>query len=499
MFRRVLITVSVLILGGWSLGLAEFPLEELWSIELPSQSTCLGPHWEEDGQTFFLIGLADRVVIVSESEIVWEDGDLEGPVTSVNRIDFGVGDGPELMVTTMDETRGYLSRYSGEDYEDRIDYASGWFEVIDIFEWPLESHYDRRFINFILPRQTTPDSVKSIWVLNGSTSAETRHGDESNREYTSGESVSVSSDGNDYYPYEYFGYPYSVEKTNNENQQQYIVGFSEWGYYENNDGWSSSRRCGIGILGNEPRSILLTDYRGTGVRHPETNFVGVTLAEYQDEENIFAVYVDTSYQASLARLSIDSLEIEAVLHPLPDVGTTFTLSNYQWQDYENSSNALLCISQNGQIIHIDVDEFSVIDVYDMGISHVATNVDNFDEDNDQELAWLSPSRFYVFDVAPLSEETHSQPYIPESYSIQAAYPNPLNSQAMIEYTLPRAGRYALVVYDMNGAEITRLADEWRDAGAYRTMWDANGIPSGTYVLNLNTSNLNTTKTINLIK
>jgi len=73
---------------------------------------------------------------------------------------------------------------------------------------------------------------------------------------------------------------------------------------------------------------------------------------------------------------------------------------------------------------------------------------------------------------------------PMSFCLNPAFPNPFNSTTTIAYALPRPGRFALDVVDLNGQIVTRLSDGWKQAGSYRDVWNANGLASGVYMVRL---------------
>ncbi len=72
-------------------------------------------------------------------------------------------------------------------------------------------------------------------------------------------------------------------------------------------------------------------------------------------------------------------------------------------------------------------------------------------------------------------------------------PNPFNPSTRIIYSLPEGGSVSLVVYDVQGREVTSLVDGYREAGYYSATWDGrNGfgsaIGSGAYFARLNVTN-----------
>jgi flagellar hook assembly protein FlgD len=75
------------------------------------------------------------------------------------------------------------------------------------------------------------------------------------------------------------------------------------------------------------------------------------------------------------------------------------------------------------------------------------------------------------------------------FSLQQNYPNPFNPTTRIEYTLPKAMRAELVVYDLVGRRVKTLVNDDRHAGQHFVQWDGTneagrGVASGTYFYKL---------------
>ena len=75
--------------------------------------------------------------------------------------------------------------------------------------------------------------------------------------------------------------------------------------------------------------------------------------------------------------------------------------------------------------------------------------------------------------------------IPEQFALIQNFPNPFNSNTRISYLLPKASFVRLIVYNVNGDQITSLVNSKQSAGTYVVTWngsDSNGytMPSGVY-------------------
>jgi hypothetical protein len=64
--------------------------------------------------------------------------------------------------------------------------------------------------------------------------------------------------------------------------------------------------------------------------------------------------------------------------------------------------------------------------------------------------------------------------------LSAVAPNPFSSSTLIQYRLPQAGRVRLLVFDLAGREVARLADGEQSAGAHEVRFSARGLSSGIY-------------------
>jgi len=83
----------------------------------------------------------------------------------------------------------------------------------------------------------------------------------------------------------------------------------------------------------------------------------------------------------------------------------------------------------------------------------------------------------------------------------AVYPNPVNAQAQVEFSLRTPGKVSLMVYNVLGRLVRVLEDEVKPTGVYRVSWDGKDADgrltgSGVYFMKLNTPER--TKTARLV-
>lgn len=63
-------------------------------------------------------------------------------------------------------------------------------------------------------------------------------------------------------------------------------------------------------------------------------------------------------------------------------------------------------------------------------------------------------------------------------------PNPFSVSTTISYEFENAGYVSMSVFDALGTEVARLIDEYKEAGRHEYNFDATGLPSGMYFLNI---------------
>ncbi|MBL0173727.1 MAG: T9SS type A sorting domain-containing protein [Ignavibacteria bacterium] len=74
---------------------------------------------------------------------------------------------------------------------------------------------------------------------------------------------------------------------------------------------------------------------------------------------------------------------------------------------------------------------------------------------------------------------------PTSIELSQNYPNPFNPSTSISFYLAQSGFVTLRVFNSMGEEVRTLINEKKDAGANVVTFTADGLPSGTYVYQLN--------------
>ena len=100
-------------------------------------------------------------------------------------------------------------------------------------------------------------------------------------------------------------------------------------------------------------------------------------------------------------------------------------------------------------------------------------------------------------VVGIKENTTSQ--VPTDFALKQNYPNPFNTTTKITYSLPKASKVNLKVYDIIGNEILTLADGTKDAGVYDVVFKEANLTSGVYLYKLTAGDFISTKKMILLK
>ncbi len=91
------------------------------------------------------------------------------------------------------------------------------------------------------------------------------------------------------------------------------------------------------------------------------------------------------------------------------------------------------------------------------------------------------------------------PTVPTSASLAASYPNPFARTTTLGFEIAEAGIARLVVYDVLGREVAVLMDGPVAVGRHEAVFDAAGLPSGTYVVRLRAGSFVATQRVTVVR
>ena len=89
--------------------------------------------------------------------------------------------------------------------------------------------------------------------------------------------------------------------------------------------------------------------------------------------------------------------------------------------------------------------------------------------------------------------------LPETFSLDRAYPNPFNPTTTLSFALPVTSNVALEVYNINGRLIDELIKDNMDAGYHSVIWNADNNASGVYFVKMVAGEFVNTQKLMLVK
>ena len=104
-----------------------------------------------------------------------------------------------------------------------------------------------------------------------------------------------------------------------------------------------------------------------------------------------------------------------------------------------------------------------------------------------------------YDISQLSAPFSEFILPPSSFSLSTPYPNPFNSSTRLTYNIPTPGTVTLKLFDIDGRQVKLLEDGYRQAGSYVFTLQAGGLPSGEYILQLNSDKMQENQKLLLLK
>ncbi len=89
--------------------------------------------------------------------------------------------------------------------------------------------------------------------------------------------------------------------------------------------------------------------------------------------------------------------------------------------------------------------------------------------------------------------------VPDAFGLNQNYPNPFNPTTQIVFNVPEASDVSIAVFNMLGQEMSTLVHGPIEAGRHEVTFDAQGLPSGSYLVRMETSQGTHVQRITLLK
>lgn len=90
-------------------------------------------------------------------------------------------------------------------------------------------------------------------------------------------------------------------------------------------------------------------------------------------------------------------------------------------------------------------------------------------------------------------------YLPKQFSLDQNFPNPFNPSTKINFSINKAAKASLIVYDMLGRKVRELVNDHMRPGTYTATFDGSNVSSGLYVYVLRSGNNQQMRKMMLVK
>jgi hypothetical protein len=99
----------------------------------------------------------------------------------------------------------------------------------------------------------------------------------------------------------------------------------------------------------------------------------------------------------------------------------------------------------------------------------------------------------------LSAIEDNEQVLPREFALYQNYPNPFNSSTLIRFSISRASRVKLDIFNVLGQKVVTMLDGELRAGFYKVRWDADQVSSGIYFSRLSADGVSKIQQMTLLK
>ncbi len=89
--------------------------------------------------------------------------------------------------------------------------------------------------------------------------------------------------------------------------------------------------------------------------------------------------------------------------------------------------------------------------------------------------------------------------VPNGFELSQNYPNPFNPSTTISFSVAQPSAVSIRVFDLTGKHVATVANETLGAGNYTVEWNAENLPSGTYIYKLSAGEYSESRVLTLLK
>jgi len=231
--------------------------------------------------------------------------------------------------------------------------------------------------------------------------------------------------------------------------------------------------------------------------------------EYGDYGDWIEIYNTGDFLVNIGGMYITDDLADPAAWQIPDVQDTTTIPAggflILWADKETKKGPLhvnIKLGSSGEQLGLawkNNISYMWVDTLTFGAQATDTSYGN-SEDGGTEWVFFYPSSPGETNTngTPVSIRYEPSPLVTEYHLLQN-YPNPFNPVTTIEFSIKKAGRITLDVFNAVGQKVATLIDADMITGSGKVVWDASSLSSGVYFYKLTNADFTSVKKMLLVK
>ncbi|KXK44814.1 MAG: Cytochrome c554, partial [Chlorobi bacterium OLB5] len=230
--------------------------------------------------------------------------------------------------------------------------------------------------------------------------------------------------------------------------------------------------------------------------YPDTGLIPYNVYYYRVysyNENGNSPYSNTAYDTARSYKSCDNIFVMITM--INELRASDTLNHGQANSLIMKLNAACEHSGKGRF------EAAINQIYAFGAQlYTLLNLQVITQQQADELVRIALDIIQLLQggTSPHNNQQIS-PSVPEVFALYNNYPNPFNPVTKIKFDIPSTAFVKLIVYDIQGKEISALLSKELNAGTYSIDFDGSSLSSGVYFYKLTSGNYSEIKKMVLIK
>ncbi|MCP4581874.1 MAG: T9SS type A sorting domain-containing protein, partial [candidate division Zixibacteria bacterium] len=258
-------------------------------------------------------------------------------------------------------------------------------------------------------------------------------------------------------------------------------------FYNQNTFWASVDSCLLWHWSEETGTGLITD--GLNLSNPGTWNKSISSC------NISVDDVGTLY-VTYCRFFDDDVSHGGFSNG--EIYYTFSIDNGDfWFPDENITN-----SESNGCMPGDCDndmQLSAADYVDNSLYLFYINDKDAGMFSSEEGSETSNPQMYFRYPLAVDVDEDGNPFVPGSFYLAPAYPNPFNANTTLSYDIENEGNVKLEIYNVAGQKVSTLVDDLHQPGHYTVNFDADNLSSGVYYARLISSENRMVRKLALLK